>query len=242
MTALTHRSYAYEHGAPDNERLEFLGDTVLQLAVTLQLYHQHSQLSEGQMTRVRAAVVRKDALVEVADAIGVGAALRLGKGELQSGGREKAGILADATEALIGAVYQDGGWKAAEKVIGRHWNAMIGHRAAYPDARDAKTELQERLALEGKHPDYLMEGEGPGHARRFRVEVRVAGERRGVGDGSSRRAAEQQAAKAALRNLYPFEELSFLDPGMPIPDDSPHPSPPSRRGRKLWRRRTRRRA
>lgn len=231
LTALTHRSYAHEKGVSSNETLEFLGDAVLQMAVTSHLFAHHSDLSEGQMTRVRAAVVRKEALTGVAEALGVGPALRLGKGE---SGWAKAGILADATEALIGAVYLDGGWKTAEKLVIRHWRSMIENRAAAPDARDAKTELQERLAADGKAPEYRMRGEGPGHARRFRVECRVAGKTVGVGEGTSRRLAEQQAAAEALKSLFPEEKVVFLNPvsEMPVavdPDGSPSPG-----GRRLF--------
>ncbi len=212
MNALTHRSYANEQGISNNERLEFLGDAVLQLVVTRHLFSDYPHLQEGQMTRVRAAVVQREALVGVAEALGVGPALRLGKGEVQSGGSEKVGILADATEALIGAVYVDGGWKAAERLVMRCWQEMIAQRAAAPDARDAKTELQERLASVDKDIEYRMKGEGPGHARRFRVEVFIGGERRGFGEGSSRRSAEQLAAAQALRDLFPDEQVSFLHP------------------------------
>lgn len=177
------------------------------------------------MTRIRAAVVRKEALVEVAGTLGVGDALRLGRGEERSEGRQKAGILADAVEALIGAVYEDGGWKAAKRLVMDHWRQMIEERAAAPDARDAKTQLQERLAGEGKAPEYRVHPEGPGHARRFRVEVWVGGKRWGEGEGSSRRSADQRAAADALERLYPEERE---------PDHPPRPrvaappfSPPS---------------
>ncbi len=181
------------------------------------------------MTRVRAAVVRKEALVGVAEALGVGGALRLGKGEA---GWEKAGILSDAMEALIGAVYLDGGWKLAEKLIMRHWGAMIEERALAPDARDAKTELQERLAAARMAPEYRMEGKGPAHARRYQVEVWVgpapwapppAGgstkprQMWGEGEGSSRRLAEQQAAAAALEKLYSLDQVIPLHPTPPVP-------------------------
>ena len=187
---------------PDNERLEFLGDTVLQMAVTRHIFGEYPFLKEGQMTRVRAAVVRKESLAQVAEAVGLGEALRLGKGQEQSGGRRKASILADAMEAVIGAVYQDGGWKPAERLVITHWREMIATQAATPDALDAKTQLQELLAPEGKKPEYRSRGEGPSHAPRFEAEVWVEGERHGVGEGSSRRQAEQQAARRAIEALY----------------------------------------
>lgn len=203
MTALTHRSYANEKGIADYERLEFLGDTVLQLAVTRHLFTEYRHLREGQMTRVRAAVVRRETLAGVANVLELGEELRLGRGEVQSGGRTKESILADAMEAVIGAVYQDGGWKSAERLVMRYWTTMIAHQAEAPDARDAKTHLQETLAPEGKTPEYRRSEEGPPHARRFLVEVWVDGERLGVGEGSSRRLAEQRAAAAALDRLIP---------------------------------------
>lgn len=234
LTALTHRSYAHEHGISSNERLEFLGDAVLQLVVTRHLFNKFSHLKEGQMTRVRAAVVRKEALVVVAEALGVGDALLLGRGEA---GWQKAGILGDAMEALIGAVFVDGGWKAAETLVLRHWEGMISEQAAHPDARDPKTELQERLASDGIPPaEYRMQGKGPAHARRFQVEIRVAGRLRGVGKGSSRRLAEQQAAVSALGDLYPKENLPLTPaPSVPVSEVS-GPSPILDRIRR-WRHR-----
>ena len=215
LTALTHSSYAHEKGIADYERLEFLGDTVLQLVVTRHLFREYSHLREGQMTRVRAEVVRKETLAEVAGALGVGEALRLGKGEIHTGGRERTSILADAMEAIIGAVYEDGGWKSVRRLVMRHWRKMISDQAALPDARDAKTRLQEVLAAEDRAPEYRRSEEGPAHARRFRVEVwvvdaawadpAVAREEtcQGVGEGSSRRLAEQRAAASALDKLFP---------------------------------------
>ena len=154
------------------------------------------------MTRVRAEVVRKESLARVAEALELGEALRLGKGQEQSDGRRKPSILADAMEAVIGAVYRDGGWKPAERLVMTHWRAMIDAQAATPDAQDAKTQLQELLASEGKVPEYRSSGEGPSHAPRFEAEVWVEGERFGVGKGSARRQAEQEAARRAVEALY----------------------------------------
>ena len=234
LTALTHPSYANERGIADYERLEFLGDTVLQLVVTRHLFREYSHLREGQMTRVRAEVVRKETLAELASALGVGEALRLGKGEIQTGGRDRTSILADAMEAIIGAVYEDGGWKSVRRLVMRHWREMVSDQAAMPDARDAKTRLQEVLAAEDKAPEYRRSEEGPAHARRFRVEVWVVDAAwaeptvardqtcQGVGEGRSRRLAEQRAAAEALDNLYPD---STRAQSRPLPSVSPH-SPP----------------
>ena len=202
LNALTHSSYANEMNTPDNERLEFLGDTVLQMAVTRHIFGEFPHLKEGQMTRVRAAVVRRDSLARVAETLDLGEGLRLGKGQEQAGGRRKVSILADAMEAVIGAVYQDGGWTAAERLVITHWRAMIETQAATPDALDAKTQLQELLAADGKVPEYRSKGEGPGHAPRFEAEVWVEGERCGVGEGPARRLAEQEAARRAIEALF----------------------------------------
>lgn len=238
MTALTHPSYANEKGIADYERLEFLGDTVLQLVVTRHLFREYSHLREGQMTRVRAAVVRKETLAEVANALGMGEALRLGKGEIQSGGREKTSILADAMEAVVGAVYEDGGWKSVRRLVMNHWRTMIADQAAMPDARDAKTRLQEVLASEDKAPEYRRSEAGPGHARRFRVEVWIVDAVwaepatsqpetcQGIGEGSSRRLAEQRAAADALSNLYPDSTETRTRPASsvsPLSPPKPHP-------------------
>ena len=241
LTALTHRSYANERDIPNNERLEFLGDSVLQLVVTRHLFKQYPHLREGQMTRVRAAVVRKESLALVAEELELGEALRLGKGETQSGGRGKESILADAMEAVIGAVYQDGGWKAAEQLVMAHWREMIALKAAAPDARDAKTQLQELLAAEGKTPEYRRKEEGPGHARRFWVEVWVEGKRCGIGKGSARRLAEQQAAKQAMEALYSDMALPHLQVTPPV---SEPPAADTTRGTSPWwhRRKSRRKS
>lgn len=225
MTALTHSSYANEKGIANNERLEFLGDAVLQLVVTRHLFGEYANLQEGQMTRVRAAVVRKEALVGVAESLGVGDALRLGKGEAMSGGKKKAGILADAMEAVIGAVYQDGGWKSAERLVMNHWGNMIEEQAAAPDARDAKTQLQERLAAEGETPQYHKRELGPGNARSYRAEVRVRGRLEGVGKGRSGKSAEQRAAAAALEKLYPDEQSEELRAPVRVTAAAPDPPP-----------------
>ncbi|MCE2526516.1 MAG: ribonuclease III [Actinomycetia bacterium] len=234
LTALTHTSYANERGIEDYERLEFLGDTVLQLVVTRHLFREYSHLREGQMTRVRAAVVRKETLVEMATAFGVGEALRLGKGEIQSGGRQKPSILADSVEAVIGAVYEDGGWKSAQKLIMKHWEHIIAEQAAVPDARDAKTRLQEVLAPEGQVPEYRRTETGPSHARRFHVEVWISGKPEGRGEGSSRRLSEQRAAADTLHNLYPDRSLSVPRPSPTAPTRVVSPGSPIMRRIRDW--------
>jgi ribonuclease III len=199
--ALTHRSLAAEEpGEVANERLEFLGDAVLGLVVATELHTRYS-LTEGEMSMTRAAVVNEATLAALAESLGVGAALRLGKGEDASGGRNKPPILADALEALIGAVYLDAGFKKARKVVLRHWSSVIDERAVSPGERDYKTRLQEVLAQSGTVPEYAIVASGPDHERSFRATVVVAGRVAGTGAGTSKKRAQQAAARRALEAL-----------------------------------------
>jgi ribonuclease III len=197
--ALIHRSHTAEHpDEPDNERLEFLGDAVLQLVVTDYLYANHGGLREGQMAKVRAACVNRDELAAIARTIGLGDRIRLGVGEQQSGGREKSSILADTMEAVIAAVYLDAGLEAARSCVLGLWTDLIETKAVSPGRRDFKTRLQEALAAEGRRPVYVVVGTGPDHARRFEARVEVDGTIMGVGQGRSKKEAEQQAARVAI--------------------------------------------
>ena len=195
--ALTHRSH---DPAVSNERLEFLGDSVLEFVITGYLYAS-SGLDEGMMTKVRVSVVSRAALVEVAGRIGVGEAVALGSGEEEAGGREKASILADTLEALLGAVYLDGGIEAVRGVVLAHWAPLVADQIAAPGERDYKTRLQEVLAQQGQTPSYVSEGEGPEHARVFFATVAVGGRVLGTGTGTSKKRAEQAAARYALDTL-----------------------------------------
>jgi ribonuclease-3 len=195
--ALTHRSH---DPAASNERLEFLGDSVLEFVVTGYLYAS-SGLDEGMMTKVRVSVVSRAALVEVAGRIGVGEAVVLGSGEAEAGGRRKASILADTLEALLGAVYLDGGVEAVRRVVLAHWAPLIADQMAAPGERDYKTRLQELLAQGGQTPSYVAEGEGPEHARVFFATVAAGGQVLGMGMGTSKKRAEQAAARHALDSL-----------------------------------------
>lgn len=200
--ALTHRSVSAEDPSrKDNERLEFLGDAVLQLVVTDLLYHEYPQLAEGQMAKVRAAVVSRPTLASIARSIGVGEHIELALGEERTGGREKDSIVADAIEAIIGAVYLDAGMDAARAVILRHWSRVISERAKSPGVKDYKTRLQELLARDGRKPAYSVQGAGPDHDRTFTAQVSVDGSELGVGMGRSKKAAEQAAAQQALSTL-----------------------------------------
>ncbi len=205
--ALTHRSHAFEAGGlPTNERLEFLGDAVLGLAVTDHLYRDLPDAPEGRLAKIRASVVNTTSLAEVGRSLGLGAHLLLGRGEEQSGGRDKDSLLADTVEALLGAVYLDAGVEASFALVWRLFGGMVADTAARADTRDHKTTLQElTAALMGTAPLYELAGEGPDHARHFTAVAVVAGERLGHGEGRSKKAAEQAAAAeavAALRHRF----------------------------------------
>jgi ribonuclease-3 len=201
--ALSHRSFCAEN--PDvesNERLEFLGDAVLGLVVTDYLYRRYPGVPEGELAKVRAAVVNAEVLADAAREVGLGAALRLGKGEDASGGREKTSILSDALEAVIAAVYLDGGWSMAERVVLALVEDRILEAAAGPGERDYKSLLQELAARRfDRLPRYQVRDEGPDHAKRFFAVVLVGGEARGEGEGRSKKQAEQAAARAAWQDL-----------------------------------------
>lgn len=199
LDALAHRSWCAEHTeAESNERLEFLGDAVLGLVVTDRVYHLYPELPEGELAKVRAAVVNAEVLAQLAVEVGLGAALLLGKGEDASGGRNKPSILSDAMEAVIAAVYLDGGWDAANGLVLRLLAGRIAEAAAGPGGHDYKTRLQELAARRfDRLPRYQVSGHGPDHAKRFYATVLLDGEPRGTGEGRSKKQAEQAAAKAA---------------------------------------------
>jgi len=201
--ALAHRSFCAENPTfESNERLEFLGDAVLGLVVTDFIYRAFPHLPEGELAKVRASVVNSAALAEVAAELGLGPFLLLGKGEDQSGGREKPSILADAMEAIIGAVYLDGGWPAAAALVMRLLEDRITEAAAGPGGQDYKTRLQELAARRfDQLPRYEVDDEGPDHAKRFFAVVSIGGRELGRGEGRSKKQAEQAAARLAWRAL-----------------------------------------
>ncbi|TDQ53674.1 ribonuclease III [Actinorugispora endophytica] len=201
--ALTHRSYAYEKGGlPTNERLEFLGDSVLGLVVTDTLFRTHPDLPEGQLAKLRAAVVNMRALADVARGLGIGRYVRLGRGEEGTGGRDKSSILADTLEALIGAVYLDRGLDEASALVHRLFDPMIAKASGLGAGLDWKTSLQELTASELLGvPEYQVEESGPDHQKTFRATVRVAGQSYGSGEGRSKKEAEQQAAESAWKAI-----------------------------------------
>jgi len=201
--ALTHRSYAYENGGlPTNERLEFLGDAVLSIVVTDHLYTTYDDLPEGQLAKLRASVVNMNALADVARGIAVGDWLLLGRGEEFSGGRDKASILADTFEALLGAVYLDRGLNTASKLIHRFFDPLMADAATRGASLDWKTSLQELTASRMLGvPEYAVSESGPDHAKRFVARAIISGLERGHGEGRSKKEAEQKAAEAAWTAL-----------------------------------------
>ncbi len=200
--ALTHRSVSSEDGSRrDNERMEFLGDAVLQLAVTGYLYDTFPDLPEGNLAKVRAGVVSRPMLADVARSIRLSDHIKLTMAEERTGGREKDSIMADALEAVIGAVYLDAGLETAKQLVLRLWGDRIDERAQRPGLRDYKTRLQEVLAKDGRRPEYLTEGSGPDHERTFVARVEVDGTVLGEGMGRSKKEAEQGAAERALGRL-----------------------------------------
>ncbi|GAA1125618.1 ribonuclease III [Microbacterium natoriense] len=200
--ALTHRSYAYEHGGiPHNERLEFLGDSVLGQAVTVMLFTTNPDLDEGELAKRRASVVSTVALAEVARGIRLGDHLLLGRGEEQTGGRDKDSILADTMEAVIGATYLSAGPDAATELVLRLTKPLLADPERYGAAMDPKTSLQELAARVGATPpQYSIEASGPDHDRRFTATV-VVGDVSMTGNGTSKKTAEMAAALNAWRVL-----------------------------------------
>lgn len=209
--ALTHRSHCAETDAPEpNERLEFLGDAVLGLAVTEHIFRVYGDLAEGQLAKLRASVVNTATLADVARRIGVGPQLLLGRGEDQSGGRDKESILADALEALFGAVFVDAGWRRASEVVLDLLIDDITLGAERPGRQDYKTRLQELAAEQSfPPPSYRLSSSGPDHDRIFEASVFIEGVERGTGSGTSKKRAEQAAAAAAWRALTAAAAESF---------------------------------
>ena len=181
--------------------MEFLGDAVLQLAVTGYLYDTFPDLPEGNLAKVRAGVVSRPMLADVARSIRLSDHIKLTMAEERTGGREKDSIMADALEAVIGAVYLDAGLETAKQLVLRLWGDRIDERAQRPGLRDYKTRLQEVLAKDGRRPEYLTEGSGPDHERTFVARVEVDGTVLGEGMGRSKKEAEQGAAERALGRL-----------------------------------------
>lgn len=201
--ALTHRSYAFEHGElPHNERLEFLGDAVLGFVVTDTLYRQFPDLPEGQLAKLRAAVVNARALADVARSLGIGPCVLLGRGERSTGGSDKSSILADALEAVIGALHLSLPHAEVAAFIHEHFDPLIDEAAQMGAALDWKTSLQEASASAGLGvPEYHVTDEGPDHEKVFTARVHVGGRTFPPGVGRSKKIAEQEAAQQAYMQL-----------------------------------------
>ncbi|AQP46094.1 ribonuclease III [Tessaracoccus flavus] len=201
--SFTHRSYAYENGGvPSNERLEFLGDAVLQIVVTEHIFRTYPDLAEGQLAKLRASVVSAVALAEVARSLDLGSLLLLGKGELTTGGRDKTSILADTFEAVIGAIHLSCGPDASSRFIHALFDPLIASAEHRGDYTDHKTALQEICAQRGwSPPRYEITGTGPDHQRVFTATVVLDERPFGSGSAPSKKQAEQIAARAAFREL-----------------------------------------
>jgi len=210
--ALTHRSFAFERGlGVTNERLEFLGDSVLGLVVTDMAYRALPDMSEGELAKLRAAIVNMQALAEVARSLELGRLVLLGKGEEQSGGRDKGSILADALEAIFGAVYLDRGLATATELIERLFRPRMEAYVRGEGERDYKTILQELASSRFRAmPDYRIQERGPDHEKEFTATVHLAGEPLGTGVGRSKKEAEQQAAREAYTRIT--ERLATTNP------------------------------
>ncbi|MHB1475434.1 MAG: ribonuclease III, partial [Dermatophilaceae bacterium] len=225
LRALTHRSYAYENGGlPNNERLEFLGDSVLGLVVTDSLYAAHPDLAEGRLAKLRAAVVNMRALADVARTLGLGDYVFLGRGEESTGGRDKASILADTMEAVIGTVYLSAGMPAATTFVHHLLDTLMESTAGLGAGLDWKTSLQELTAAGSLGvPEYRVTEQGPDHEKLFQAESVVGSELLGSGSGRSKKEAEQNAAEAAWTELNRRANAvlsSEVEPARPDTDDS----------------------
>lgn len=219
--SLAHRSWCAEtEGSRSNERLEFLGDAVLGHIVTDHLFRAYPDLPEGELAKVRASLVNSESLAEVAAELELGSALLLGKGEAASGGREKPSILADALEAVLGAVYLDGGLGAVSALVMRLFGDRIEEAAAGPGGQDFKTRLQELAARKfDRLPRYIVEEEGPDHAKQFFARVDVGSDTLGRGAGRSKKQAEQAAARAAWQQLHHDDTTGLVALTAEIVDD-----------------------
>ena len=201
--AITHRSYSYENGGiPTNERLEFLGDSVLGIIVTDELYKKNPDAEEGQLAKLRAAVVNAKALADVARTLGLGDFLLLGKGEEATGGRDKSSILADALEAIIGAIYVEHGINKSAEVILQLFAPIIAASAELGEALDWKTSLAELVNTKSLGTiEYVIEQFGPDHDKRFVAKVKIRQSFFGHGEGRSKKEAEQKAAAVAFQEI-----------------------------------------
>jgi ribonuclease-3 len=211
LSAVTHPSFSAEnHGSTSYERLEFLGDAVLEMSTTDVIFSLLPDEPEGRMTKVRASVVDITTLAEVARAVGLADVVRLGVGEARSGGAERDSILSDTMEAVLGAVYIDGGFRAAHDVVTALWTPIIVSRIAAPLVTDGRSRLQELIAQRGGSVTFVFERTGPDHAAVYSATVLVDGESAGTGSAGSKKAAAIAASNNALRRI---EEADGEIPG-----------------------------
>lgn len=209
--ALTHSSYTFEHPeAPHNQRLEFLGDAVLEILISEYLFHLLPKSMEGELTKLRAAVVCEPALAQVARRLGLGDALRMGRGEELSGGRDRPSVLADAFEAFLGAMYLDRGIEVTRRFLMGHLGGLVQDAIAGKAEHDYKTRLQEILQRKSPEPIRyaIMREEGPDHNKLFTAGVFYRGEALGEGTGRTKKEAEQYAAREALERLAHHSKIS----------------------------------
>ncbi len=229
MLALTHPSVAHEKGAPlqTNQRLEFLGDAVLQLVLTTELYEKFPNVDEGPLTKARAKLVNRRTLAEHARQLGLGQHLLVSRGEEMHGGRERPAALADTFEALLGALFLDGGFEAARAFILRQFSADLGELSVIPVLENPKGELQEWLqASSSEAPHYhVVSATGPDHDRVFECTVHHRGVELARGSGKSKKAAESEAALAALAELRRQKELGAPPANVSSPEGTSNPEP-----------------
>lgn len=199
--ALTHTSFSAEYTATSYERLEFLGDAVLGLVAASMIFDSYPDAPEGEMTKLRAAVVDQRSLASVGRSIGITAHIRVGRGEERSGGRDRDSIVSDVVEALIGAVYLDGGWEPVDRLIRHEWGPVIDERASSQATTDPRSRLQELLAKSRRTVSFTYEQSGPDHEILFTATASVDGETIGLGTGGSKKSAAIDAARNALEEM-----------------------------------------
>lgn len=198
VEALTHSSYSAEHAAPSYERLEFLGDAILGLVTAQLIFDAYPDAPEGEMTKLRASVVDQRSLASVGRHLRVPDHIMVGRGEECSGGRDRDSIVSDVVEAILGAVYIDGGWEPIDRLIRREWEAVIEDRASGPATTDPRSRLQELLAKSRTTVSFTYEQSGPDHAVSFHATALVEGDTVGIGTGPSKKSAAIEAARNAL--------------------------------------------
>jgi ribonuclease-3 len=201
VEALTHTSFSAEHSAPSYERLEFLGDAVLGFVAASMIFDRLPDATEGEMTKLRAVVVDRRSLASVGRSIGITVHIRVGRGEERSGGRDRDSIIADVVEALLGAVYIDGGWGSADRLIRHEWSPIIDERASSAGTTDPRSRLQELLAKSRRTVSFVYEQSGPDHGVTFIATALVDGDAVGSGSGPSKKSAAIDAARNALAEM-----------------------------------------